>query len=184
MKLKGLQPLTHEWWVREHLPVGPLGGERYAVSAGPASGGDGCGASGADTEGSRGPPLSLSVPCTLRLAPRAGGGGLDLQLELFALELGEHAASGGAAAGRRGPLHAINRGAALLLARLLFPDTARPVCRVLLGLWAASAAASSAARVARWGRREAQVGRTMGQPAAGGTWRSAAWQGGPRAGGQ
>lgn len=92
--------------------------------------------------------LQLEFPCVLRPAARPQG--LDLQLQLFRLTVGEPCeagpASGGAAqrcrARRQQPalLGVLDRAAALLAARLLFPDAVLPAMRFLAAAYGASAA--------------------------------------------
>lgn len=124
------------------------------------------------------PLLQLLFPCALR--PAVSPKGLDLQLNLFQLQLGtpppptESSSSGGGSSvvlrrraaqparlqqqQQAGPalLHVLDKAAGLLAARLLFPDAALPVVRLLAAAHCASAAVqvsslllSPAARAAR-----------------------------------
>ena len=125
------------------------------------SSGQGSGVGGASSSSD----LQLEFPCVLR--PAVGPKGLDLQLQLFKLRIGEPAEPpcssskttrggssggvllrvGGAAAGDAGqqqlpPLVSVlDRAACLLVARLLFPETAVPAIRLLAAAQCASAAA-------------------------------------------
>ncbi len=119
--------------------------------------------------------LQLLFPCALR--PAASPKGIDLQLRLFQLQLGspaEPSSSGGSSSHvlrRRAAPHqqraapplrshpllgVLDKAAGLLAARLLFPDAALPVVRLLAAAHCASAAVqvsslllSPAARAAR-----------------------------------
>jgi hypothetical protein len=135
--------------------IGASGAE--ARSSGQGSGNGGGASSSSD--------LQLEFPCVLR--PAVGPKGLDLQLQLFKLRIGDPAEPppsssrttrggsgggvllrvGGAAAGDAGQqqlpplLSVLDRAACLLVARLLFPATAVPAIRLLAAAQCASAAA-------------------------------------------
>lgn len=170
------------WLASSPCPVEPslLGGIWARETDGAEAVWEAAAVSGAG--GGDAPLLQLLFPCALR--PAVSPKGLDLQLKLFQLQLGapqphtESSSSSGASSGassfvlrrraaqparlqqqqQAGPalLNMLDKAAGLLAARLLFPDAALPVVRLLAAAHCASAAVqvsslllSPAARAAR-----------------------------------
>ncbi|GAB4817539.1 hypothetical protein N2152v2_004585 [Parachlorella kessleri] len=132
--------LTFDTWKQQHVQPRALDDARHSALA--------C---KVDLDvGEQDSSFNLQVPCTLHLVP-CPRRGVDVQLRLVSLQVGgcsataRHNGDAFGSGNSAGLLRTLNRAAALLLVRLLFPEAAAPLSRALIRAWSVASTVEAAA---------------------------------------